>query len=67
MYLSLSELLDCLKNNTSLAWDSNCSYTFTAVLHKKPLRCQLASADWLRDIFPPCWTLPNTALQDKHI
>ncbi len=52
MHFTLSELLDCLKNNTSLAWDSICTYTFTAALHKKPLRCQLASADWLRD-FPP--------------
>ncbi len=52
MLLSLSELLDCLENNTSLAWDSICSYTFTAALHEKPLCCQLASADWLRDIFP---------------
>lgn len=52
MLLSLSELLDCLKKNTSLAWDSNCVYTFTVELHKEPRHCQLASADWLWDIFP---------------
>lgn len=52
MLLSLSELLDCLKKNTSLAWDSICVYTFTVELHKEPQHCQLASADWLWDIFP---------------